>query len=68
MNAAWLERLKAERAELDKRLNDLAAFMCTASYLTLDARYRMIVEAQYNCMTGYLSMLKLRVEYKWVPR
>jgi len=58
---AWIERMKVEHHELDKRGMALTAFMRTDKFKELPARDRLLMEVQQRNMAGYYEVLTERI-------
>ena len=55
-------RVRAERDELDRKREKLAAFLGTEKFYYLDPAEKMRLERQYTAMTMYSTILSERIE------
>ena len=58
----YQQRVVEEKAELDKKLSRLEAFMNSISFIEIDAQDAHLLREQWRCMTDYSNCLSLRIE------
>lgn len=55
-------RMCDELTELQNKCNKLDKFIKSTKYLELDEENRSLLNAQYNCMLTYATILKRRIK------
>lgn len=59
---SFVDRMKKELDELEAKCYALDKFIKSTKYLELDEENRSLLNAQYNCMLTYATILKRRIK------
>ena len=59
---SFVDRMKKELDELEAKCYALDKFIKSIKYLELDEENRSLLNAQYNCMLTYATILKRRIK------
>lgn len=57
----FLDRMFIEHAELNEKIANLALFMNSTNFKTLDYQQQVLLKAQYHAMQAYLDVLGERI-------
>lgn len=62
MQLDFVQRMLIEYEELTDKLGKLNAFISSDKFKELDEENRSLLNAQYNCMLTYATILKHRIK------
>lgn len=68
MEETYIDRMKSEKAELEKRITKLLAFIESDKFAELDATEKRLLRMQYCGMETYLTSLASRLFYEDAKR